>query len=196
MMTMTDHERGTTIIEMLVVLSMSALLAVPLLGVVQSATRIEEDQITRIDVRSKLDRALTEISDDIRLSVPNADLASSSSLGHTLPLSANAADGSQTLTLWVVGADGLERVVHDAATLRETQRSVFVAEVVPVAGMPSFSYFDSDGDELQPRTTPIDTLVNCTALIRVTLAADAGSKIVTSSVDVALRSREPGGNGC
>ncbi len=193
---MADSDRGTTLVEVLVVLSIMALLAVPLLAILRSSARIEQTQAGRIDVRSELDRALTLIADDIRTSTPTAGIGGGPKMADSLPLSVTKADGSGLLLIWHVGDAGLERVVFDPAGRREVDRSVVAPEVVPDKKAASFVYFGANGKELDPNVVRPEIVANCTALIAVTLEARAGDRMITSSIDVALRSRPPGGNGC
>ncbi len=193
---MAESERGTTLVEVLVVLSISALLAVPLLAILHSSARIEQAQASRIDVRSELDWALTLIANDIRTSVPSIGTGGGPKMADSLSLLVTRADGSDSLLIWHVGNAGLERIVLDPVSFREISRSVVAAAVVADKKAAPFVYFGANGQELDPSVVQPEVVVDCTALIEVTLEARAGDQTITSTIDTALRSRPPGGNGC
>jgi len=193
---MAERERGATLVETLVVLSITAMLAVPLLGLLRTSGRVEQGQNGRIEARSQLDWALTLISSDIRNATPSADMVRGAEMGRALPLSVRDSGGFDVLLDWSIGAAGLERVVFDPVSLRETGRSVVVGEVMAPSNTSPFVYLDANGQVLDPRVLGAGPVANCTALITVTLVVDAGDRLVTSSADVALRTRPPGGNGC
>jgi hypothetical protein len=182
--------------ETVVVLAISALLIVPLLAILGTTTRLDESQTGRIDARSELDWALSLIAKDIRVGTPSSRPPVGAGMSSTLPLLVIDEGGSEQLIHWRVGESGLERITYDPIDSRELTRSVLVPGVGADEVVAPFTYHNAEGRILDPATVGAESVLSCTTLIGVTLAAPDPDLDITSSIDVALRTRIPGGNGC
>lgn len=188
-------DRGTTITEILVVLSVTSLLAIPLLGVLQSASTIERDRVSISDARVELDWALARMSEDLRSATPVARLPPGTDATHTLPLLVTAPDASLSLVYWTVTPTALQRVVADPDTGRVLSRATLIDSLHP-DGLEPFVYSDATGARLDPAAVGLARLADCTTLIDVTLAVRVHDRTISSSTSAAVRTRPPGGNGC
>ncbi len=194
---MRDRERGAaTLSEVVVVLSIATLLAVPLMTMLLTTTRAEERQTSRNEANRQLEWAFGLISDDIRSSTPSSRLQSGDHPADTLVLFVAGSGSPDRLVYWRLEGDGLERTALDPTTGRVITRSTVAADLLAAGATAPFSYFDASGSELDPRRTDPETIATCTTLIRATLAAEVGQRTVSSALSAAPRSRPPGGNGC
>ncbi len=188
-------DRGTSMTEMVVVMAITALLALPLIAILGTTTRVEQSQASGSDARADLDWALTLLAADIKSGTPTERPRVGSRMSSTLPLSIIDERGVEELIHWRVGPSGLERITYNPATLRERDRSLVVA-AVGEGSESAFTYLDASGSALDPTTTPAGIVTDCTTLIRITLTAPASDRILTATRNVAIRARAPGGNGC
>lgn len=200
-----EAERGTTLTEVLVVLAITTLLAVPLLATVRTASRAQADQMGEADARLELDRALASMADDLRTGAPVASRPSGTRAADTVGIEVTDDSGLSSIVYWSVGRRGLRRFEADPTTRRIRSRSTLNAAMTPevLDGAAPFRYFDATGRELDPLTVGLDRLAACTTLVEVTLAlpvdtarADATNAVLTDTARHAVRTRPPGANGC
>ncbi len=182
--------------EVLVVLTITAILIVPLLTILRTTNRFDDSQVSAIDARAELDWALTLIANDIRAGTPTARPRVGAAMATTLPVSIVDDSGDAAIVHWRVGDNGLERITYDATNFRELTHAVMVAAVMADEATVPFTYHDLDGDLLDPTKVGADTVVDCTTLIDITLAAETSDDPVTVSLSVALRSRSLGAGAC
>lgn len=191
-----DREAGTTITEVLVVLAATALLAVPLLSLVATVVRVESAQTQDHHGRIALDGVLEAVDRDLVNATPVASRPAGTSAADTLGvLVPDGADG--IVVYWSVGRSGLTRIEAAPDTLRIQRRTTVAEAVNAPAGTTPFRYFDAAGAELDPGVVGADRLAACTTLVEVTLDWKEGDEVTaTTTRRHAVRTRDPGGNGC
>lgn len=200
-----DPERGTTLTEILVVLAITTVLAIPLLATVRTAARAQADQATEDDARIQLDWALASMADDLRTGAPVGTRPSGTRAADTIGVQVTDDTGLVSVVYWSVGRRGLRRLEADPTTRRIRSRSTLNPDITTetLDGETPFRYFDAEGRELDPLAVGLERLAECTALVEVTLAVPLDTARATPSGQVladtarhAVRSRTPGGNGC
>jgi type II secretory pathway pseudopilin PulG len=199
-----DPEAGTTLTEVLVVLVITTLLAVPLVAVVQTAARIQDDQQRQEAARIDLDRALAAMAEDLRVGSPVESRLGGRSATSTVGVQVSDDLVGAQIVYWSVTANGLQTFEVDPTTNRITSGSTLDPDVQAGTGAtadePAFRYFDANGRELDPLVVSATRLAECTALVEVALSVpiddDPDTEVVSGSARHAVRSRSPGGNGC
>jgi prepilin-type N-terminal cleavage/methylation domain-containing protein len=179
-------DRGVSLVEMLVVLAVTGVVATAVLSFLASFTERQRDQQVRVDTAAAL------VSADDRLA---ADLAGATSVG-VQPVGDYATrlpvvDATGSTIVWAVSAAGLTRT--------EVLGGVPSMQVVlegAAAPATAFRYFGPDGTELVPATVGADRLVYCTTRVRlqVRVPADRGTDLLQR--DVTLARRDPGSLAC
>lgn len=199
-----DGESGTTLTEVLIVLAITTLLAAPLFAVVRTAARIQDDRQRADEARIELDRALLAMADDLRAGAPVATRPRGTRATDTVGVRVDDDSGAAQIVYWSLGPRGLRRFEADPATGRIRNRSTLSGDIRGgangTAGETTFRYFDAEGRELDPLTSGLDRLADCTTLIEVTLSVaidgDPDEGVVSGSARHAVRSRSPGVNRC
>lgn len=178
-------EHGTTLAEVLVVLTISALIAVPLLMVLQQSARSERSQSERIDRGLELDRVLTQLQNDVRAGAAAPALVGGRSLDAALPLVHQRAEGGEDLILWAVVGDELRRRVTDRQSGAVISSATLLTDVTD--DDPWFQYFDQNGGAL-PTVGNDVALANCTVRIRAVVSLGLSSAVLSREVEAAHRS--------
>ena len=178
-------ERGTTLAEVLVVLAISALIAVPLLTTLEQSARSERSQSERIDRALELDRILTQLQNDVRAGVVAPTLSGGRSLDGALPLLHHRSGGGDELVLWAVVGDELRRRVTAQPSGAVISSATLLSDIS--GSGPWVLYLDQDGDTLSTVDND-EALTNCTVRIRVALTLELSSTVLTRQVDAAHRS--------
>lgn len=194
-----DPEAGTTLTEILVVLTVTTVLAIPLLTVVRTASRLQDRHEAESEARIELDQSLALLADDLRNGEPTDRRLRGTTAADAIAVEVDDGAGLESLVYWSVDRRGLRRVEADAATRRVRRRST-VNRNVAESGDPVFRYFDADGRELDPDIIGLERLAECTTLVEVRLSVpiegDPEAEVVTGTARHAVRSRTPGANQC
>jgi prepilin-type N-terminal cleavage/methylation domain-containing protein len=188
-----EGDRGLTVVEVMVVLSISAITGLALLSTVTSTANLEHAISDRTEAQFDLNQALGAVASDVRSSTPTVSLLTSSP-GETLALETEEPPGTAVVVHWVVDGADLDRIVINAATLAITSQTTVFSSLAPTTE-PAFRYFDAGG-ALVDSGLSATARAACTTRIRVTLGFDAGTSTRSDQVDVAVRSRTPGDDPC
>jgi prepilin-type N-terminal cleavage/methylation domain-containing protein len=179
-------DRGVSLVEMLVVLAITGVVATAVLSFLASFTERQRDQQTRVEGAAALTAA------DDRLA---ADVAAAGSIG-VQPVADYATrlpvvDAGGATVTWTISAAGLTRT----EVLGGTPSTQVVLEGAAAPGT-AFRYFGPDGAELVPATVGADRLAYCTTRVRlqVRVPADRGTDLLQR--DVTLARRDPGSLAC
>jgi len=184
--------KGTSLAEVLIVLTLMATIATPLFIVLQSGFRSERAQSDQLDLDMQLALVVDRFESDIRTGLPAADTVVGSP-SEQLALSAVTDDGSQRLVVWSFDADTLRRRAVDP-TSGAVMSDVVLVEDVALTGT-VFRYWDEDGAEIAPSS--VTRIMDCSVRVTVDLLALRGSATSSRLLDVAHRSqREPGSVSC
>ncbi len=192
-------ESGTTLTEVLVVLTMTTVLAVPLLTMIRSTARIQDERMAEEAARIDVELALVAMADDLRIGVPVASRPQGRSAADTVGVRIADDTGADQIVYWSVGVDGLERIEADPDT-DQVLRVSAVEQRVIADGDPVFRYFDAGGRQLDPQTIGLTQLAACTSLVSVRLSVaiddDTERGVVTAEDRHAARGGPTGGDEC
>lgn len=188
-------EAGTSLPEVLAVVSILAVLSGALFAVLQTVSSFETGRAARADARADLTLAFDAIAADLRVGTPAASQPAGGRPADTLALLVTDRYATTTLVYWTVGRAGLERLEADPVSLRITDRAVVDPAVEPGAVAP-FAYIDAAGNRLDPDRVAADQLARCTTLVEVTLAVPDGHQTVSATEQRAVRTRAPGAETC
>jgi prepilin-type N-terminal cleavage/methylation domain-containing protein len=179
-------DRGVSLVEMLVVLAVTGVVATAVLSFLASFTERQRDQQVRVDTATAFtsadDRLATDVAGATSIGVqPANDYAS------RLPI----VDTAGATVTWTVSAAGLTRT----EVLGGVPSTRIVLEEAAAPGT-AFRYFGPDGSELVPAVVGPDRLAYCTTRIRlqVRVPTDRGTDLLQR--DVALARRDPGSLAC
>ncbi len=209
---LTDRESGTTLTEVLVVLTITTLLSVPLLTVVRTASRIHQERVAADRAGVELDRVMDLMAEDLRIGAPVDTRPSGTRAENTIGVQLTDPTGAPSVVYWSVGRRGLRRIEVDPSTNRVRSRDVVNPDITEelLGETVAFSYYDASGRELDPLTVGLDRLARCTSLVGVDLTVPvAGREAVPvaghdaeqrrvrkGSARHAVRTRSPGANRC
>ncbi|MEZ5411989.1 MAG: hypothetical protein R2761_28395 [Acidimicrobiales bacterium] len=188
-------EAGTSLPEVLAVVSIFAALSGALVAVLQTVSSFESGRATRAEAQIDVQRAFDAIAADLRVGTPSAEQPAGGRPADTLALLVTDSYATPTLVYWTVGGSGLERLEADPVSLRITGRAVVDPSVEPGPADP-FGYFDAAGNRLDPARTTPDQLARCTTLVEITLAVPDGEQLRSASERRAIRTRPPGAEPC
>lgn len=188
-------EAGTSLPEVLAVVSVFAVLSGALVAVLQTVSSFERDRSDRTDAQADVQRAFDAIAADLRVGTPSADRPSGGRPADTLALVVTDAYANATLVYWTVGSTGLERLEADPLSGRITGRAVVAPDVTAGRTNP-FTYVDAAGNRLDPTRTTPDDLARCTALVEITLTVPDGDQPLSATERRAVRTRPPGAEAC
>lgn len=179
-------DRGVSLVEMLVVLAVTGVVATAVLSFLASFTERQRDQQVRVDSAAALTAA------DDRLA---ADLAGATSIG-VQPVADYATrlpivDATGTTITWTVSAPGLGRT----EVLGGVPSTRIVLEGAAAPGT-AFRYFGPDGAELVPAAVGADRLAYCTTRVRLQVRVPAARGTDLLQRDVTLPRRDPGSLAC
>lgn len=188
-------EAGTSLPEVLAVVSIFAVLSGALVAVLQTVSRFENSRADRAGAQVDLQRAFDAIAADLRVGTPVADRPVGTGPADTLALLVTDRYANTTVVYWTVGGAGLERLEADPVSRRVTDRAVVDPDVT-AGGSDPFGYVDAAGHRLDPTVTAADQLARCTALVEITLTAPGGEEPVSATERRAVRTRPPGAEPC
>ncbi len=183
-------EAGTSLPEVLAVVSILAVLSGALFAVLQTVSSFEAGTAARANARDDLTLAFDAIAADLRVGTPAASRPAGGQPADTLALLVTDRYATPTLVYWTVGRAGLERLEADPVSLRITGRTVVDPGVEPAAVAP-FVYVDAAGNRLDPVRVTADQLARCTTLVEVTLAVPDGQQVLSATERRAVRTRPP-----
>ena len=178
-----DGERGTTLVEVLVVLSLTAIVAIPMMMVLQSGLRTERRQNARLDLELEMALVADRFERDVRMGRPAAARAggpSSTNMG----VAWTQDDGFEQLVVWSVDAGNLRRSASVPATGVVLSDFVLLENVVSVA--PAFRYWTENGREVSASADRIDS---CAARVTLEIRAVVGDVESSRTIEVAHRTR-------
>lgn len=182
---MRDAERGATLTEVLVVVTLTALLSIPLYQMMASAFRLERSQTSSSDAERQLALVVERFQTDLRSGRPAADLSSTA--------------GALELAI-VVDASGVERLVtwsFDRGTLRRTVTTVdagtVVSDVVLAEGIDpdasGFTYFDGAGRVIAAADR--NRITECAVRATLSVTVETRDSVAGREITVAHRTFEP-----
>ncbi len=167
-------ERGTTITELLAVLAMMGLLAVPIALMLHSAGRAERSSAAQLDIDRLAERAAAQLRKDLRNATVDPTSLRGRDASTTLPL---IVDDTGTIS-WTVIGDDLRRREADAAAPTVDMFYGPIEQPSPPAVV--FAYFDEEGTELRVDGT---TRPGCIALVEANVTfVDAWAERATTVV--------------
>lgn len=183
------RERGASLAEVVAVIGLMGLVAVPLVFALQSAARLERSQTARLDGEAQLDRLASRLTDDIRVGRPSpADLGRTTA-DQALALRLPDGAGSEVIVIWEIDD---ERVTRRVATTSGVEQSN-AALVDDVQRALAVTYRDEDGRVIAP--TDPDRVAECGALVEVEV--EIGDPAVADrTIAAAHRQRPSGGVTC
>ncbi len=184
-------ERGTTLTEVLVILTLTAAIALPLFIAVQSAFRLERTQTQEIDLDRQLAFVVDRFETDIRSGAPAADSASGPLAEH-LAVSRIDDSGSEQLVVWSVDGGSLRRTASNPAT-GAVSSDVLLAENVTASGS-VFRYWEASGQEIAPSS--VDRIVSCSVRVTFDLRSSSGGADSQRVIDVTHRSNPRESSSC
>jgi type II secretory pathway pseudopilin PulG len=190
------NDRATTIIEMMVAMSLFALVSVSLFASINAFTANDHkvEQVTTM--RGDLRRALDVVARDIRSATTLTTLVSSVTYATQVDLVLLAPDGVTALpTRWRLGGGALVREPLSGSGGTATSSRTVVSGL---SNTTLLRYFDSTGAELVPGVTSASAIANCAVRLRILLVARPAANRVatTATTDVTIRNRTPGALGC
>lgn len=186
-----SSEDGTTLAEVLVVLSLIAIVAAPLYIALLSSFRIESGQTQRLDSEIAMSTVVDRFESDVRLGLPMTDrLAGSADEG--LALLIERPDGSQQQVIWSITSEELRRRSSTVITGAE------ISDVVLLDGVGddevTFRYWDVNGREIAP--VDIERIDQCSVRVTLELSLSRDPAISGRSIDVAHRPTSRTGSAC
>jgi hypothetical protein len=182
-------ERGTTLVEVLIVLALVSLITVPLMLALQNAARSERAIVGEIDAARSADSVGRLLEADIRAGSVDGGGPVGESTASVLVLEA-IVNGAVQEIRWSVSGGQLQRQVTDLASGAVIVRSALAVVSSDESG---FTYFNTDG-------SPIDPVSNagCVSLVEVRLVIEDGDAEVSRAIAVASRASGSarGGGSC
>jgi len=171
-------ERGVTLIEVVLTMTLVVALTGAALGALDGFTRAEHRQSASAEARQALRQALDELSRDLRSAVT---------------VTPGSPNGTDSLVVARLDDEGSAQVEVDASgstvtrTVDGEERVVLEHHVI--GGDPTFSYFTASGAEMDPTSVGAAAIEACTARVDVRLATQPGGapEPVVASRSVALR---------
>ena len=175
---MRERERGATLTEVLVVVTLMAVIAGPLYVMMSSAFRTERSQTSRADAERQLAFVVERFETDVRSGRPAADrltTVGSTELAVVVDLS-----GVEQLVVWRIDGDELVRTVTAADSGALISEVTLVSDVDPNAS--TFAYLDPSGRAIA--ATDRAAIAACAVAVDMTITvetldASARRQIVT-----------------
>lgn len=195
-------ERGISVAELMVVVSVLGVVLATLMGVLASMTSNEHMQQAKVNNQEAVRLTLGQLTRDLRGANPllAAPVVADSATSVEMALGSSA--GTQTHVRWWLSGTTLHRSVLTPPDASPTSPRVMLSNVRNGAlGLALFRYFSSDGAELEltgPSAVTVGDVATCTARIRIAVVSDAdpGPKPFFEETDAEIRNRLPGGLGC
>lgn len=192
-------QRGFTLVELMVSMTIMTIIIGTLLGSLDIATRGQGRQNALVADQETVRQAMLEMDRDFRDANPINALASASSYPSEMATTDIAPNGSTEFILWQLSGTTLTRSILSAPNGTTVSTQTVLTNVTNNAtGTTLYRYFNSAGTELTPSNNTAGDFANCTIRILITVAAasDPGPEPFSESSDVEIRNRLPGGIGC
>ncbi len=188
------RERGTTLVEAVLVMTLMVAVMSVLFGLFDAFTRSEHHHETTLDVRQELRQAMGEIEHDIHAATAIVPAASGVIAQTSLELSITDKAGTASMVRFRLDttAKQLVREVITVAGGTAVSSRLLLRNVPPVSSA-TFRYFSIAGVELDPLALTPASLVSCVSRIQVDLhdSAIGGPTDLTQSLQVMPRSVRP-----
>jgi prepilin-type N-terminal cleavage/methylation domain-containing protein len=193
-----QDERGFTLVELMITLTVMSVMIAALLGVLDVTTRNEGRQESLINNQEVVREAMLQMDRDLRGANPLEPLSSPSLYPSEVEAAVIEPSGTQFIR-WQLTGTTVTRSVIDAPGGTATSTQTELTNVTNgTTGTSLFRYFNSANSELTPSGNTAGDFSNCTVriLITVSAAANPGPLPFSESSDIEVRNRLPGGIGC
>ena len=191
-------ERGFTVVEVVVVMSVMAIASAAVLGMATSLTRNERTQQALVTNQESTRFALFDLGRDLRSATDVGVLASPVTYQTRVDAAIVTPAGAASYVRWQLSGKSLTRSVLTGLGGSVVSTKTVLTNVENASqGTTLFRYFKSSGTELTTSNAAGD-FANCTIRVKVTVSSDAspGPLPFTEESDIELRNRLPGGIGC
>ncbi len=190
-------DRGVTLVEMMVTVSLLSVAMTGLFSVFTSLTRADQRNSQAVETRQEVLQALGEVARDVRGAQRIVTPPTSASAARSLQVEVTAGDGSPGFVSFAMVDTTLIRSTLKGENGGSVSDRTISDSIDPDADV-GFRYFAADGRELVPGVEKADTIAACSTRVRVTVAVrlrpDATSRSI--SVDAALRGVRPEARPC
>lgn len=187
-------DRGVTVTEVLVVVSIGAAIMAALIGVMQSAVTVERRIDTGATATTELERLFTSIGRDIDAGLPAVATITPPD-AEILAIEVIDELGTVTTVHWILADGELRRTVVDGVSGAMVGDDIVAVGLSPVAGG-SFTAHGADGSVLDTSGMTDERRALCTTRYRIELALPGTDTVVSDQRDLAVRMRTPGANRC
>lgn len=193
------NESGFTVLELTIVMMISAVVMATFAGILDSQSKAERRVNTLAANQEQVRLALVAIQQDLRSAEPLVPLADITKYPTQMEIIHADFDTDVTTRLrWRFDSTKQELVRETLSTSGTVTATTF--RLTGVTGKTTFRYFNASGDELVPDPTAQTsaTIAGCTVKVRVLIdaAPQSGPNPLTNWSEVQLRNRRPGGAGC
>lgn len=190
------REEGFTVVELAIVALISSLLLGSILGVLEGQSRAERRVSAIADNQELVRQAMVAVQRDLRSAEAIVAPTSAATAAYRIDLIHVDFDtGARSQLRWrLVAADRqLVREVVEGGTVTAVTHRLSGVDVRPM-----LEYYDARGRELSAGSGAANTVVRCTARVRVEIAAapSAGPAPLAVSSEVELRNRRRNDRTC
>lgn len=190
-------DSGFTVIELAIVMMISAVVMTTLVGILDSQSRAERSVNGLASAQEQVRLALIEVQRDLRSAEPLIALADANDFPKQMNIAhMDFEDDTMTYFRWRLDAGRKELVREvlgpNGAVTDTTYR------LRGVTNNTVFRYFNGRGNELTPANSTSSIIASCTLRVRILIdaAPEDGPQPLDNWSDVQLRNRLPGGPGC
>jgi len=185
-------DRGVTLVEMMVTVSLLSVAMTGVFSVFTSLTRADQRNSQAVETRQEVLQALGEVSRDVRGARRIVTPPTSSSAGRSLQLEVTGQDASPGF----VSFSMVDTTLIRSSLKGENGGSMadrIISDSIDADADVGFRYFAADGRELVAGVEKAGTIAACSTRIRVTVAVKVRPDAVgrSISVDAALRGVRP-----
>jgi prepilin-type N-terminal cleavage/methylation domain-containing protein len=195
-----QDERGVTLIELMVVLTLLSLVLVSFYGALNSLMNNTGRQQALVTNQESVRFALLDMTRDIRAANPLSTLSPPTAYPGELEATVLPASGSTPLYVrWQLSGTTLTRSLLNGPGGSVVSTKTVLTNVKNAAtGTSLFRYFNSSNAELLPTTNAAGDFSNCTVRVHISVSAAVGTGPAPFTVDsdAEIRNRLPGGIGC
>ncbi|MDQ3107359.1 MAG: hypothetical protein M3Q68_06085 [Actinomycetota bacterium] len=194
-----DDESGFTVVELAIVMLISATVMGSLIGILDSQSRAERRINALASNQEQVRLALVQVQQDLRSAEPLVELDDISKYPTQMNIMHRDFDDDDvTYFRWRLNTVANELVRETLATDGSVAATTF--RLAGVTSNTVFRYFKTNGAELQPDPTQHTSrdIADCTVRVRILIdaAPEKGPQPLDNWSDVQLRNRLPGGVGC
>jgi type II secretory pathway pseudopilin PulG len=205
-------QRGYTIVEVMVTVSILMVVLAIVFGVLESLTRNEARSQALVSNEQNVRFELDQLSREIRAAnplVPLLNATSAATYQDQIEMLLGPTGGTQTVVRWVYDTTR-EQMVRQvmsgtSATATVVAQSFYLNRVRNVeSGTPVFTYYGQQGEDLVAQSLALadpnhaHDAANCAIRVHIELSSDSnpGPLPFTQTQDVEVRNRLPGNVGC